>query len=121
MRGPCCSAKPSILTSHPPLQAMTYRTGHHSTSDDSSRYRGAAEIQHWKLQRDPVARFRRWLQGQGWWDDAREEELRKSARAEVERADHRTTPQLALWAGKILSWSAERLGAGHECRLHKTS
>jgi TPP-dependent pyruvate/acetoin dehydrogenase alpha subunit len=62
---------------------MTYRTGHHSTSDDSSRYRGAAEIQHWKLQRDPVARFRRWLQGQGWWDDRQEEELRKSARAEV--------------------------------------
>jgi len=29
------------------VEAMTYRGGHHSTSDDSSRYRGDGEISSW--------------------------------------------------------------------------
>ena len=33
------------------IEAMTYRGGHHSTSDDSTRYRGADEIQYWYEQR----------------------------------------------------------------------
>lgn len=33
--------------------------------------------------RDPVARFRSWLVRQGWWDEAREAELRRSTRQEV--------------------------------------
>jgi 2-oxoisovalerate dehydrogenase E1 component alpha subunit len=31
------------------IEAMTYRGGHHSTSDDSTRYRGAEEIQYWSV------------------------------------------------------------------------
>ena len=69
---PCCTAG----------QAMSYRSGHHSTSDDSSRYRTAAEMQAWRA-RDPVARFQRHLIAAGWWDEAREAALRKAARAEV--------------------------------------
>ena len=29
------------------IEAMTYRGGHHSTSDDSSRYRKTDEIAYW--------------------------------------------------------------------------
>ncbi|CAI6008279.1 unnamed protein product [Closterium sp. NIES-65] len=65
------------------VEAMTYRTGHHSTSDDSSRYRGAGEMAHWRTQRDPVARFRRWLERRGWWDEEREKAARDTARDEV--------------------------------------
>lgn len=65
------------------LEALTYRTGHHSTSDDSSRYRGAAEIAHWKMERDPSQRFLRWLIKKGWWDEKESEALREQSRAEV--------------------------------------
>lgn len=30
------------------IEAMTYRVGHHSTSDDSTRYRSISEIKHWQ-------------------------------------------------------------------------
>ncbi len=61
---------------------MSYRSGHHSTSDDSSRYRTTEEMHLWRA-RDPGARLRRWLTAAGWWDDARETELRKASRQEV--------------------------------------
>ena len=63
-------------------QAMSYRTGHHSTSDDSSRYRTSAEMQMWRA-RDPAARFARWLASAGWWDETREAELSRRFREEV--------------------------------------
>ena len=74
-------------------QAMSYRSGHHSTSDDSSRYRTSEEMHLWRA-RDPAARFQRWLTSSGWWDDGREMELRKAARKEVDCwANLTRTPQ----------------------------
>ena len=63
-------------------QAMSYRSGHHSTSDDSSRYRTADEMKQWRA-RDPVMRFQRWLVAQQWWEEGQEQELRKAVRKEV--------------------------------------
>ena len=63
---------------------MSYRSGHHSTSDDSSRYRTADEIRSWKV-RDPVVRFQSWMTHQGWWDEDREQALRQAARREVRK------------------------------------
>ncbi|KAL3630128.1 hypothetical protein CASFOL_023112 [Castilleja foliolosa] len=65
------------------IEALTYRAGHHSTSDDSSKYRPIEEIEMWRVARDPVARFRKWLQGQGWWTTPSEVELREHTRHEV--------------------------------------
>lgn len=67
------------------LEAMSYRSGHHSTSDDSSRYRAAEEMRQWRA-RDPVARFQRWLTDQGWWDDEADTTARQAARREVIQA-----------------------------------
>ena len=64
------------------IEAMSYRSGHHSTSDDSSRYRTVDEMQSWRA-RDPVARFRQWLELQGWWSDKQEQEARKASRQQV--------------------------------------
>lgn len=66
-----------------PFQALTYRVGHHSTSDDSTKYRPANEIEWWKSARDPVARFRKWIERNGWWNDMAESELRSSLRQQV--------------------------------------
>ncbi|KAI8467290.1 MAG: thiamine diphosphate-binding protein [Monoraphidium minutum] len=64
------------------IEAMSYRSGHHSTSDDSSRYRTREEMAEWRA-RDPVVRFRQWLDHQGWWDAEREAALRKDQRHQV--------------------------------------
>lgn len=65
------------------FQALTYRVGHHSTSDDSTKYRPANEIEWWRLARDPVARLRKWIERNGWWNDMAESELRNNLRHQV--------------------------------------
>ncbi|HNV10195.1 MAG TPA: pyruvate dehydrogenase (acetyl-transferring) E1 component subunit alpha [Propionibacteriaceae bacterium] len=42
------------------IEAFTYRMGAHTTSDDPSKYRLAAETEHWKL-KDPIERVRAYL------------------------------------------------------------
>ncbi|WP_028045655.1 pyruvate dehydrogenase (acetyl-transferring) E1 component subunit alpha [Cellulomonas sp. URHE0023] len=46
------------------IEAFTYRMGAHTTSDDPSRYRSAAEEDHWR-QRDPIDRLRTHLEERG--------------------------------------------------------
>lgn len=68
------------------VEAMTYRVSHHSTSDDSTKYRPTEEIEHWKTARSPVARFRKWIQRNGWWSDEDEHQLRANIRKQVLQA-----------------------------------
>jgi len=46
------------------IEAFTYRMGAHTTSDDPSRYRSAAEEEYWR-QRDPIDRLRLHLEERG--------------------------------------------------------
>ena len=46
------------------VEAFTYRMGAHTTSDDPTRYRVAAEVDIWK-QRDPITRFKSYLTREG--------------------------------------------------------
>jgi len=43
------------------VEAVTYRMNPHTTSDDATRYRPAAELAEWAT-RDPIARVRRYLE-----------------------------------------------------------
>jgi len=69
------------------LEAMTYRIGPHSTSDDDSNYRHkqppvegfATERDYWEA-RSPIIRFGKYLEAKGWWSADEEAELRKSSR-----------------------------------------
>jgi len=54
------------------VECVTYRMGGHSSSDDPSRYRDEAVVEAWR-KRDPVLRFRRYLEGRGLWDEAKEQ------------------------------------------------
>ena len=78
------------------IEAMSYRRGHHSTSDDSTRYRSLSEIKHWHDHLDPVARLRNFIVDKGWWNEEREQELRDAERLEVlqclERAEKKNKP-----------------------------
>lgn len=46
------------------IEAVTYRLGAHTTSDDPTKYRGSDEEQYW-ADRDPIARMRAFLKGRG--------------------------------------------------------
>lgn len=46
------------------IEAVTYRLGAHTTSDDPTKYRGSDEEESW-AQRDPIARMRAFLEGKG--------------------------------------------------------
>jgi pyruvate dehydrogenase E1 component alpha subunit len=49
------------------IEAVTYRIGPHTTSDDPSRYRDRAEVDSW-LARDPIERVRKLLESEGLLD-----------------------------------------------------
>jgi pyruvate dehydrogenase E1 component alpha subunit/2-oxoisovalerate dehydrogenase E1 component alpha subunit len=72
------------------IEALTYRIGAHSTSDDPSRYRTQEEVELW-MKRDPLARLRRYLVQRGLLDDARdaalEEELNALIAAAIEAVE----------------------------------
>jgi TPP-dependent pyruvate/acetoin dehydrogenase alpha subunit len=46
------------------IEAVTYRMGGHSSSDDPTKYRSSEELELWKT-RDPITRFRRYLAKKG--------------------------------------------------------
>ncbi|MFK4762311.1 pyruvate dehydrogenase (acetyl-transferring) E1 component subunit alpha [Microbacterium sp. ZW T5_45] len=46
------------------IEAVTYRLGAHTTSDDPTKYRGSDEEQSW-AERDPIVRMRAFLAGKG--------------------------------------------------------
>lgn len=64
------------------VEALTYRIGAHSTSDDPSRYRTDAEVESWK-RKDPVDRLARHLRTLSLIDDAYEAQIEAEIGAEL--------------------------------------
>lgn len=67
------------------VEAVTYRMGPHSSSDDPSRYRDERDVAAWRA-RDPLAILRRYLEHQRWWDAEREARLEEDLGGEITRA-----------------------------------
>ncbi|KAJ4700838.1 2-oxoisovalerate dehydrogenase subunit alpha 2, mitochondrial [Melia azedarach] len=82
------AAREIAVTEQKPVlvETLSYRVGHHSTSDDSTKYRTSDEIQYWKMERNPVNRFRNWIERNGWWSEQQESELRSSIRKQLLQA-----------------------------------
>lgn len=62
------------------IEAVTYRMGPHTTSDDPTRYRDADEVDAW-AQRDPIARLEAYLRAEGVLDDSGLDEVARAADA----------------------------------------
>jgi 2-oxoisovalerate dehydrogenase E1 component alpha subunit len=79
------------------IEAITYRMGGHSTSDDPNRYRENQAVEAWAA-RDPLERVRRYLQQRGAWSDADEKSLKADidARFRAAVAVAEKTPPPAL-------------------------
>jgi len=103
------------------IEALTYRVGPHTTSDDPTRYRSQVEVDRWAA-RDPIARYRKYLQSVDVWTErleervaARSKRLRGELRESVVGADdiditemfdtvyHDITPALADQRQQLLA------------------
>jgi len=67
------------------IEAVTYRMGPHSTSDDPKRYRTEQELEEWQ-KRDPLVRFRKYLERKGMWSEADEKHTQDETNREIEEA-----------------------------------
>lgn len=94
------------------VELMVYRYGGHSSADDDSRYRPREEVALWRS-RDPLARFRRFLEKRGLWDDAAEDSARSELDAEftaaVEAAEKAGKPTVEIIFEDVLAQMPERL------------
>ena len=82
------------------IEAMTYRIGHHSTSDDSSAYRSVDEVgnkkkkfqnvqnllgqvRYWDQKDHPITRFYNYLVSKGAWSESQEKEWKNESKKKV--------------------------------------
>ena len=81
------------------IEAMTYRIGHHSTSDDSSAYRSVDEVgrrkkrfqnykiycqvRYWDQKDHPITRFYNYLVSKGAWSEGQEKEWKNESKKKV--------------------------------------
>jgi pyruvate dehydrogenase E1 component alpha subunit len=103
------------------IEAITYRMGPHTTSDDPTRYRPPEELEYWAA-RDPIQRYRTYLETAGVWSErleeriaARSKRLRTELRDAVVDAEdfdiadvfdnvyHDTTPNLLAQREQVLA------------------
>lgn len=76
------------------VEAMTYRVGHHSTSDDSSAYRNPNDVDQWRKRDNPINRMRNFLESKGWWDHSKEEEATAEWKSKISKSVKRTEKML---------------------------
>src|SRR5690606_27575246 len=67
------------------MEAVTLRMGPHSSSDDPTRYRDEKLYEAWK-KRDPIVRFRQYLEDKDLWSEAEEKSLQEELKAEIAEA-----------------------------------
>ena len=109
------------------IEMMTYRRGPHSSSDDPTRYRGN-QADEW-LSRDPILRFRKYLELADLWSDSQEAELierrRDKMNAAIKIAEAAAQPSLETMFTDVLATVPPHLreqyehlveteGTGHE-------
>jgi TPP-dependent pyruvate/acetoin dehydrogenase alpha subunit len=89
-------AREKTATQGPALiEAVTWRLGFHTSSDNPDLYRHQQENQQWEPW-DPILRTRKYLALAGWWSDSDEEELLKHCadriQAAIEQAENMDIP-----------------------------
>ncbi|MFT7616164.1 MAG: pyruvate dehydrogenase E1 component alpha subunit [Candidatus Woesearchaeota archaeon] len=67
------------------IEALTFRMGDHTTSDDSSKYRDEAKTKEWES-KDPLLRMEKYFQNIGTWDDDYKKWVEETVTKEVEEA-----------------------------------
>jgi len=66
------------------IEAVTYRKGAHTTSDDPTKYRTKEEEQEWEA-KDPMKRFKSYLISKKLWSEKEEENILPQYKEEIDR------------------------------------
>ena len=68
------------------IETITYRYGPHTMAgDDPTRYRTADIDNEWE-KKDPLVRFRKFLEGKGLWNEEKENEVIEQAKEDIKEA-----------------------------------
>ncbi len=67
------------------IEALTYRMGVHTTADDPKRYRKDEEVTEWE-KKDPLVRFRTWLEAEKHWTDRKQKSLEDDVKKQIDEA-----------------------------------
>lgn len=65
------------------IEAMTYRLGDHTSSDNAKLYREDSEVEE-MAKKEPFIRIRKYLEDQGLWDDEKQTETEEKAKQEAD-------------------------------------
>ncbi|RXT15064.1 pyruvate dehydrogenase (acetyl-transferring) E1 component subunit alpha [Ammoniphilus sp. CFH 90114] len=80
------------------IEALTYRFGPHTMAgDDPTRYRTHEELTDWE-QKDPLIRFRKFLEGRNLWSEQEENEVIEQTKKDITEAIKKTdeTPRVKV-------------------------
>ena len=66
------------------IEAVTYRKGAHTTSDDPTKYRTTEEEKEWD-EKDPLRRMKLFLEKKKLWSDIEEERITEEYKKEIDR------------------------------------
>jgi 2-oxoisovalerate dehydrogenase E1 component alpha subunit len=82
------------------IEAVTYRMGAHTTADDPTKYRTDEEVAYWEA-RDPIPRYRTWLEARGaasaFFDEVDEEAADVAADLRRRALDATAPPRSAIF------------------------
>ena len=67
------------------IEAVTYRMGMHTTSDDPTKYRPDADAEAWR-KKDPIVRVRAYLTKKGLWNDVMEQQANEEQLKQIDEA-----------------------------------
>lgn len=68
------------------IETLTYRYGPHTMAgDDPTRYRTSDEDSDWE-KKDPLVRFRKYLEAKNLWSEEKENEVMEKAKEEIKTA-----------------------------------
>ena len=80
------AARERVRTGQPVfVESVTYRFDAHTTSDDPTRYRDDEEVREWE-EKDPLERFRSFLENEGLWDGVDHDAIVDEAETEFDEA-----------------------------------
>ncbi|KAB2330474.1 pyruvate dehydrogenase (acetyl-transferring) E1 component subunit alpha [Cytobacillus depressus] len=65
------------------IEAVTYRVGPHTTSDDPTRYREESTAEEWRTTRDPIQLFKNFLIKRGIWSEQEEVQVVEDMKNEI--------------------------------------
>ncbi|XP_055380409.1 2-oxoisovalerate dehydrogenase subunit alpha, mitochondrial [Condylostylus longicornis] len=78
-------AREYVLKNNKPIifEALAYRVGHHSTSDDSSSYRSLEEVEIWNTIEHPINKLKNYMAKKNWFDEEMEVNFVKNAKKQI--------------------------------------